>query len=113
MDLKTPLVLRFRTITLRIVWYSCYRPLLPRDLAKLEYLNLYGTAVTDAGLAELTNLHNLKTIYLWQTNVTAQGLNHLKKALPELDIVGGLSEQRLAELAKSNTESKDNVDGKH
>ena len=73
-------------------------------LTNLEYLNLYGTAITDAGLVELSNLKNLKTIYLWQTNVTDQGIATLKKAMPNLDVVGGLSEQAIAELAKTAAE---------
>lgn len=76
-------------------------------LANLEYLNLYGTAVTDAGLAELSNLKNLKTVYLWQTKVTDQGVATLKKAMPNLDVVGGLSEQAIAELAKTAAEQKE------
>lgn len=76
-------------------------------LTNLEYLNLYGTAITDAGLTELTTLKNLKTVYLWQTNVTDQGVTDLKKAMPTLDVIGGLSEQAIAELAKAAAEQKD------
>ena len=75
-------------------------------LSNLEYLNLYGTAITDVGLAELSNLKNLKTVYLWQTNVTDQGVATLKKTMPNLDVVGGLSEQAIAELAKTAAEQK-------
>ncbi|WP_020597383.1 leucine-rich repeat domain-containing protein [Spirosoma panaciterrae] len=71
-----------------------------KNLPNLEYLNLYGTHVTDAGLTELTSLKNLKTVYLWQTKVTDQGVANLKKAMPKLDVIGGLSEQAIAELAK-------------
>ncbi|WP_420149893.1 c-type cytochrome domain-containing protein [Spirosoma sp.] len=78
-----------------------------KGLTNLEYLNLYGTAVTDAGLAELANLKNLKTIYLWQTKVTEQGIADLKKALPKLDVVGGLDEKAIAELAKNAAKQKD------
>lgn len=72
-------------------------------LTNLEYLNLYGTAVTDAGLTELAGLKNLKTVYLWQTKVTESGLTNLKKTMPNLDIVGGISEQSVAEFAKAST----------
>ncbi|MBN8824843.1 MULTISPECIES: leucine-rich repeat domain-containing protein [unclassified Spirosoma] len=77
-----------------------------KNLPNLEYLNLYGTGVTDAGLAELTNLKNLKTVYLWQTKVTDQGVANLKKAMPKLDVIGGLSEQAIAELAKTAEPAK-------
>ena len=72
-----------------------------KGLANLEYLNLYGTAITDAGLAELAGIKNLKTVYLWQTKVTEQGITNLKKAMPKLEVVGGISEQAVAEFAKA------------
>ncbi|GAB2605238.1 c-type cytochrome domain-containing protein [Spirosoma areae] len=74
-----------------------------KGLVNLEYLNLYGTAITDAGLAELVNLKNLKTVYLWQTKATEQGIASLKKAMPNLDVIGGISEQAVAEFAKTNS----------
>ncbi len=78
-----------------------------KGLPNLEYLNLYGTAVTDAGLADLAALKNLKTVYLWQTKVTEQGLAALKKNRPDLDVVGGISEQEVAAFSKaSSTETK-------
>lgn len=73
-----------------------------KRLANLEYLNLYGTAVSDAGLAELANLKSLKTVYLWQTKVTELGIANLKKVLPNIEVVGGLSEQTIAEFSKTN-----------
>ena len=72
-----------------------------KDLNNLEYLNLYGTAITDAGLTELAGLKNLKTVYLWQTKVTEQGIASLKKVMPKLDIISGISEQAIAEFAKA------------
>ncbi|QJW91937.1 ribonuclease inhibitor [Spirosoma taeanense] len=72
-----------------------------KGLDNLEYLNLYGTGVTDAALVELAGLKRLKTVYLWQTKVTEQGIASLKKSRPQLDVVGGISEQALAEFAKT------------
>ncbi|WP_080238212.1 c-type cytochrome domain-containing protein [Spirosoma rigui] len=72
-----------------------------KGLTNLEYLNLYGTGVTDAGLIELTNLKNLKTVYLWQTKATEQGLANLKKVMPNLEIIGGITEQAIAEFVKA------------
>lgn len=72
-----------------------------KQLVNLEYLNLYGTAITDAGLAELAGLKNLKTVYLWQTKVSEQGISALKKALPTLEVVGGVSEQAVADFVKA------------
>jgi mono/diheme cytochrome c family protein len=63
-----------------------------RNLTHLEYLNLYGTAITDAGLMELAGIKSLKTVYLWQTKTTEAGLAALRKARPDLDVVGGMGE---------------------
>ena len=64
-----------------------------KNLASLEYLNLYGTQVTDAGLGELEGLKNLRAIYLWQTKVTPEGVESLKKALPQCEINTGWDEK--------------------
>jgi mono/diheme cytochrome c family protein/uncharacterized membrane protein len=72
-----------------------------KGLTNLEYLNLYGTGVTDAGLAELAALKHLKTVYLWQTKVTEEGLANLKKTMPDLDVIGGVTEQAIAEFTKA------------
>lgn len=72
-----------------------------KGLEHLEYLNLYGTAITDAGLAELAGMKSLKTVYLWQTKVTETGLMNLKKAIPTLEIVGGVTEKTFSELARA------------
>ncbi|GAB3966237.1 ribonuclease inhibitor [Spirosoma terrae] len=85
-----------------------------KGLTNLEYLNLYGTAVTDAGLAELAGIKSLKKVYLWQTKATAQGIDNLKKAMPSLEIVGGIDEKAVAEFAKANAaDSKTETDKKN
>lgn len=83
-----------------------------KGLTNLEYLNLYGTAVTDAGLADLAELKNLKTVYLWQTKVTEAGIANLKQAHPDLEVIGGINEQQVAEMAKP-TETKEGVPKKN
>lgn len=76
-----------------------------KSLQNLAYLNLYGTSISDAGLVELTSLKNLRTLYLWQTKVSPAGLEQLKKAMPQLEIIGGLDEQAIASFATSTTQS--------
>ena len=66
-------------------------------LANLEYLNLYGTNITDAGLTQLTGLQHLRKIYLWQTKTTEAGITALKKAMPNLEVIGGITEQVVAQ----------------
>jgi hypothetical protein len=58
-------------------------------LTKLTYLNLFGAAVSDAGLAQLSGLKNLKSLYVFQTKVTDEGIAKLQKAQPGLKIVKG------------------------
>ena len=59
----------------------------------LEYLNLYGTGVSDAGLVNLEGMKKLKHLYVWQTKVTEAGAAKLKKAIPGVDIDRGFEEK--------------------
>src|SRR5205085_650333 len=60
----------------------------PSSSADVTRLDLYGTAVTDAGLKELKELQSLQTLVLWRTKVTNAGLKELKdlKSLKVLDL---------------------------
>ena len=60
------------------------------QLEGLEWLNLYGTQVTDAGLMKLKGLGNLKKVYLWQSKATADGAKALKVELPSLEVIFGV-----------------------
>jgi hypothetical protein len=60
-------------------------------LQQLEYLNLYGTGVSDVGLESLAALKRLRTLYVWQTRVSERGLEHLRSALPRLEVDSGLA----------------------
>jgi internalin A len=57
-------------------------------LITLTVLNLTGTFVTDAGLAELSDLTGLRVLKLNNTKITDAGLSHLSglTGLEELDI---------------------------
>jgi hypothetical protein len=59
-------------------------------MASLESLNIFGTAVTDAGLQKLAALPQLKRLYVWQSKVTPAGIEELKKKLPKCQIQSGL-----------------------
>ena len=50
----------------------------------LEYLNLVGSAIGDAGLEVLRQLPALKRVYLWQSKATAEGVAALRRARPKL-----------------------------
>jgi hypothetical protein len=55
-------------------------------LPELRYMILQETAISDAGLVDLAACKNLRTLYLGETKVSAEGIARLKKALPECDI---------------------------
>jgi hypothetical protein len=55
-------------------------------LNNLEELHLLGTDVTDAGLAHLEKLTDLKSLFLDNTNVTSEGVEKLQRALPNCQI---------------------------
>jgi flagellar capping protein FliD len=56
------------------------------QLQNLRYLNLYGTGVTDAGLAHLHGLAKLRKLYLWQTSVSYDVAMALQEKIPGLKV---------------------------
>ena len=56
------------------------------ELTQLRYLDLTRTEVTDAGLIHLKGLINLQTLELARTNVTDAGVGDLQMALPKCQI---------------------------
>jgi hypothetical protein len=59
------------------------------DLKNLEFLNVYGTNITDAGLNSLGGVKSLKAVYLWQTKTTEQGVSAFKVKRPNVIINNG------------------------
>lgn len=81
-----------------------------KTLQNLEYLNLIGTPITDTGLKTLASMKNLKKIYIWQTKATQAGADQLKKALPNIIIDLGITEQQIAVFQKAKADTvKDDV----
>jgi hypothetical protein len=72
-------------------------------LTKQEIFDLVwpGTAVTDAGLDHLKGLPKLRNLYVWQTKVTQAGVDRLKQALPQVQIVTGWDTAAKAEAPKT------------
>jgi len=52
-------------------------------LTELNYLNLYGTGVSDSGLAALRPLASLRSLYLWQIRVTPAAASALADRLTD------------------------------
>jgi hypothetical protein len=52
-------------------------------------LNVFGTSVTDAALESLASMKSLRTVYLWDTGVTTEGVSRLKAARPTLVVETG------------------------
>jgi len=59
------------------------------SLADLVSLNLVGTKVGDTGLSFLSPLKKLKSIFLYESNTTAEGTRQLVLALPSVEIDTG------------------------
>ncbi len=53
---------------------------------KLEYLNIVGTKIDDAGLLGLAPSATLKKIFCWQSGITANGVMAFQKKYPNIDI---------------------------
>ncbi|HEY6563098.1 MAG TPA: discoidin domain-containing protein, partial [Pirellulaceae bacterium] len=60
-------------------------------LTHLEYLNLYGTTVSEASVQALGQLRELKQLYVWQTQLTDDGLAQLRKLLPDAAVISSVS----------------------
>jgi hypothetical protein len=57
---------------------------------KLEYLNIVGTKIDDAGLLNLTPAPTLKKIFCWQSGITTNGVMAFQKKHPKIEIdLGG------------------------
>jgi hypothetical protein len=52
----------------------------------MRWIGVNGTSVSDAGLAAISDLPNLKSLDLEKTLVTDEGLRHLEK-MPSLAVV--------------------------
>jgi hypothetical protein len=50
----------------------------------LQYLNLYGTGITDEGLKHIAGLKQLRRLYLWQTKASYDVAMGLEKDTPGL-----------------------------
>ncbi len=53
---------------------------------KLEYLNIVGTKIDDAGLLALTPSTTLKKIFCWQSGITTNGVMAFQKKYPKIEI---------------------------
>jgi hypothetical protein len=58
-----------------------------KGLRDLDFLNLDGSPITNEGLKHLYPIKTLTTVYLSNTKVTQQGVDDLKRALPNADIL--------------------------
>jgi uncharacterized membrane protein len=67
------------------------------DLKYLENLNVYDTNLEDAVIPFLAKLTNLKKLYLWDTNISRQGIEQLKKVLPNVDMNTGIDKSIFGE----------------
>ena len=57
------------------------------NLQFLRYLNLSGTKISDRAIKDLSQMKDLEEIYLWNSEVTENGVESLRKALPNAKVV--------------------------
>ena len=57
-----------------------------RGSTRLQYINLYGTGVTDAGLKPLEGLKHLRKLYVWQTKVSYDAAQEMEKGTAGLAV---------------------------
>jgi YHS domain-containing protein len=62
-------------------------------LAKLDYLNLYGTQITAAGLKPLESLGSLKQVYLWRTKVSQAEAKAFAEAMTDQAKIDAMKKQ--------------------
>ncbi len=77
----------------QVLWLSLSSPYVTdagvahlKGLANLRQLYLFGTKVSDAGLEHLKGLTNLRRLDLYRTKVTDEGVKKLQQALPNCEI---------------------------
>jgi hypothetical protein len=56
-------------------------------LPYLTYLNLVSSKVTDQSIETIASLKKLEEVYLWNSDVSAEGIARLRKALPNAKIL--------------------------
>jgi hypothetical protein len=56
-------------------------------LPKVEYLNLYGTSVSDSAINQLVTFPILKKLYVWESRVDSLGVEAAKRLNQRVDIV--------------------------
>lgn len=57
-----------------------------KHIPNLRSVRLQGTPITDAGLPVLVSITSLEAIWLQRSYVTREGVDNLKKALPNADV---------------------------
>lgn len=57
-------------------------------MSSVEEMWIEDTKITDDGLKMLALLSNLKYISIWDTGISEEAYNYLKRKLPDLQIVG-------------------------
>lgn len=62
------------------------------NLEELEYLNLYATGVSDVTLDHIQGLPRLRSVFLWQSNVSPEKAAELRAARPGMTVDTGEKE---------------------
>ncbi len=71
-----------------------------KSLQYLEYLNLIGTKVTDLGLKNVAAIKTVRSVYVWNSNVSDSIARQLEKSNPKIQISNGLNEQAATQFVQ-------------
>ncbi len=63
-----------------------------RGLSNLRILKIYGTGLTDSSIPVIASFKVLENLYVWDNDMSEEGLSELQRALPKLKIVKGVKE---------------------
>lgn len=86
-DSHMPVIARFRNLRKLVLNYTHIKGAtlgLLADLPNLEVLSLSGTAVTPDALLSLTEVKSLREVFIWNTDVTGEACDNLRRAHPRI-----------------------------
>jgi len=82
-----------------------------QGINNIRQIDLKGTATTDAGLLHLRKMTHLALLVVSDTDVTEAGVASLKKALPQLQVTHLSRAESLSQLAITNAGGTEYFDG--
>ena len=86
------LLRKFKNLTWLYLDHTSVSDSVAGDIASipnLKYLNLVGTKISNSAIGELSGIKTLEEVYFYQSQVTADGIRAVLKALPNVKVDSG------------------------